>query len=264
MNIQEYISSGIVESYVMGLANDQERVEFEKNCGTYSEIAEAREAFELSLENAAMENAIVPAIDMKEKIWGTIQKEEKQAKIISMNEPRSSDKNATHVSVSWMKYAVAACLILLAGSAYWNYSLFTENKNLTNEKETYVAKLADFEKDMKSIIEPNPSFKIASLKGLDAAPQAITTVYWDTTSHDVYLLVNNLPKPASDKQYQIWALLDGKPIDVGLIDNEYFVGQKRLLIKAKNVQNAQAFAITLESKGGNPTPKGTMYVHGNL
>ncbi len=264
MNIQEYISSGIVESYVMGLANDQERVEFEKNCSIYPEIAKAREAFELSLENAAMENKIAPTLDMKEKIWNAIQQEEKQAKVISMNEPRSSDKNTNHISVSWMRYAVAACLILLAGSAYWNYSLYLENKNLTSEKEIYVAKLADFEKDMKSIIEPNPSYKIASLKGLEAAPQAITTVYWDTTSHDVYLLVNNLPKPASDKQYQIWALLDGKPIDLGLIDNEFFAEQKRLLIKAKNVQNAQAFAITLESKGGNLTPKGTMYVLGKL
>ena len=109
MNIQEYISSGIVESYVMGIANVQERAEFEKNCSTYPEIAKAREDFELSLENAAMENRVAPAIDMKEKIWNAIQQEEKQAKVISMNEPKSSDKNTNHVSVSWMKYAVAAC-----------------------------------------------------------------------------------------------------------------------------------------------------------
>ena len=55
MNIQEYISSGIVESYVMGIANVQERAEFEKNCSIYSELAEAREAFELSLEKAAFD-----------------------------------------------------------------------------------------------------------------------------------------------------------------------------------------------------------------
>jgi anti-sigma-K factor RskA len=259
LNSKEYISSGIVESYVMGLASLEEKAEFEANCAAYPEVAAARDAFELSLEKAAMENAIAPAKGLKEKIWNEIKQDDNKGKVISINKPAYEVSN-----FSWMKYAVAACLLLLAGSAYWNYSLYTSNIELKKEKENYVTRIADFEKEMK-IITPNPSFKIASLKGLEPAPQALTTVYWDTTSNDVYLLVNNLPKPASDKQYQIWALLDGKPIDLGLIDNEFFVDQKRLLIKAKNVQNAQAFAITLEKKGGSgATPQGTMYVLGNL
>jgi anti-sigma-K factor RskA len=259
VDIKAYISSGIVESYVMDLASLEERAEFEANCTAYPEVAAARDAFELSLENAAMENAIVPAKGLKEKIWNEIKQDDKRAKVVSINKPAYEVGN-----FSWMKYAVAACLLLLAGSTYWNYSLYTSNIELQKEKENYVTRIADFEKEMK-IITPNPSFKVASLKGMEAAPQALTTVYWDSTSTDVYLLVNNLPKPASDKQYQIWALLDGKPIDLGLIDNEFFVDQKRLLVKAKNVQRAQAFAITLEKKGGSgATPQGIMYVLGNL
>ena len=243
----------------MGLASLEERAEFEANCAAYPEIAAARDAFELSLEKAVMENAIAPAKGLKEKIWKEFQQDDNKSKVISINKPAYEDK-----SVGWMKYAIAACLLLLAGSAYWNYSLYTSNIELQKEKENYVTRIADFEKEMK-IITPNPAFKIASLKGLEPAPQALTTVYWDTTSTDVYLLINNLPKPASDKQYQIWAIMDGTPIDLGLIDNEFFVEQKRLLVKAKNVQKAQAFAITLEKKGGSvATPQGTMYVLGNL
>ena len=33
---------------------------------------------------------------------------------------------------------------------------------------------------------------------------------------------------------------------------------------AKEINGAQAFAITLEEKGGSPTPKGKMYTLGNL
>jgi hypothetical protein len=51
MNVREYISSGIIESYVMGLASETERQEFEANCMQYPEIAEARTAFEMALEN---------------------------------------------------------------------------------------------------------------------------------------------------------------------------------------------------------------------
>ncbi len=253
MNVQEYISSGNIESYVLGLASEEERKEFENMCSQYPEVLNARNAFELALEKSAIENAITPATDIKNKILLEISS---TAKVIPLSE-------APVKSINWFKYAAAACVVLLAGSLYWNISLMNKNQTLQNDYQSSVAKLSEMEKDFE-ILQQNPNVKMASMKGLETSPQAFATVYWDTTSHDVYLLMNNLPKPASDKQYQIWALLDGKPIDVGLIDNEYFIKQNRLLVKAKNVQNAQGFAITLEKKGGNPTPQGTMIVLGNL
>ena len=240
MNIKEYILSGIVESYVMGLASPEERAEFEQLCREYPELIEARTAFEIALEKQAMQNAIAPPASVKETILATI-------------------KAPRRMNV-W-KLAAAACLILLAGSVYLYLDLYNKNKKLKQEYSSTVTRLNDIENDMHVMME-NPSIKMASLKGTAMSPASYTTVYWDTASHDVWLLINNLPQPASDKQYQIWALLDGKPIDLGLIDNSWFIGQKKLLLKARNVQQAQAFAITLESKGGNPTPKGDMYVAG--
>ena len=51
MNTQEYISSGIVESYVLGLASEEERREFEKMCNQHPEVLAARNAFEIALED---------------------------------------------------------------------------------------------------------------------------------------------------------------------------------------------------------------------
>jgi anti-sigma-K factor RskA len=42
------------------------------------------------------------------------------------------------------------------------------------------------------------------------------------------------------------------------------VKQKRLLYRMKNVQNAQAFAITLEPKGGSEKPTTTPIALSNL
>ena len=50
------------------------------------------------------------------------------------------------------------------------------------------------------------------------ATSNIATVYWDTKSKDVYLIVNNLPEPPSDRQYQLWAIVDGQPVDAGVFD----------------------------------------------
>jgi anti-sigma-K factor RskA len=74
------------------------------------------------------------------------------------------------------------------------------------------------------------------------------------------MMINNLPQPASDKQYQLWALINNKPEDLGVFE----VKQQKLLVKMRNVRNAQVFAVTLEPRGGSPTPTGAMYVMGKL
>lgn len=264
MNVPEYISSGIVESYVLGLASPEERSEFEAMCRQYPEILAARTAFELTLEKQAFDNSITPTAGIKDKILEQIAT---PAKVISLQQPETRVRK-----INWLKYAVAASFILLAGSLYWNFSLSNKNQELVaaNKKlqtgyDSTVAQLSNIEKDLR-VIQQNPAVKMASMKGQPVSPDSYATVYWDTTSKDAYLLINNLPVPASEMQYQLWALLDGQPINLGLIDNDSFIKQKSLLIKGENVQNVQAFAITLEKKGRPDIskPEGQIYVMGQL
>jgi len=236
---------------VLGLASAEERREFEQMCLQYPEVLDARSAFELSLEKQAMENAIAPPADLKNKILNEIGS---TGKIVPM-------QSTSARSTNWMKYAAAACFILLAGSLYYNISLYNKNRSLQNDYKNTVAKLNEMETDMR-VITGRESIKMASLKGTDISPQSYTTVYWDTTSHDVYLMTNNLPVPANDKQYQLWAFINGQPVDLGYFD----IKKERLLIQAKNAQGVEAFAITLEKKGRpDPSkPEGAVYVMGKL
>lgn len=252
MNVQEYISSGIVESYVLGLASEEEKREFEQACSKYPEVLKARTDFELALEKQAVENGIQPAAGVKEKI---LQEIRSGTKITSL--PASARK------INWWKISAAACLALLAGTLYWIAVLSMENKKLKSSYNETVVRLNDFEKDFE-VMKTRQSIKMASMPGQAVSPSSYTTVYWDTATHDVYLLINNLPKPASNKQYQLWAFIDGKPVDAGLIENNWFADQKRLLIKAKNAQHAEAFAITLEDKdrADISKPGGDVYVLG--
>jgi anti-sigma-K factor RskA len=261
VNIKEYISSGIVESYVLGLASEQERSEFEHMCSLYPEVREARNFFEMELEKQASKSAISPPEEFKQKLFEVLKPGEKTSKF--------SNRTATSLhSLNWLKYALAACFILLAGSIYWNISLYNKNEqlkntnsNLENDVKDYSSKLAEIEKDAKML--QNPNIKMAALEGTQQSPQSFVTVYWDTTSKDVFLMINNLPQPASDKQYQLWALLNGEPIDLGVFEMKK---DKMLpIVQMKNAHNVQAFAITLEKKGGNSAPSmDAMYVKGEL
>lgn len=256
MNVQEYISSGIVESYVLGLASPEEQQEFESMCQQYPEVLAARNNFEIALEEQAMQNAVVPPVSFKQQVTAAVIGTAGTAKVIPVT-------SAPVVKTNWFKYAAAAAVILLAGSLYWNISLYNKNNQLKNDYTNSIAKLDDIQKQIDMIVQ-NPNVKMAAMKGMEKSPASFATVYWDSTSKDVYLVVNNLPEPPTGMQYQLWALLDGKPVDVGMIDNDWFLKQNKLVLKMKNTSGAQAFAITLEKKGGNPTPKGDMYTMGNL
>jgi anti-sigma-K factor RskA len=264
VNIKEYISSGVVESYVLGLLTAQERFEFEQYCEAYPELKEARTAFELALEKQAMENSIVPPADLKQKIASKIFDENKTAPVIPIQTAPSRKFN-------WARFVAAASIVLLAGSIWWNMNLRNENDKLKDDNAAIQNDLKISQDSIAQIIAmanhiQKEGMKMVGLNGTANSPKSFATVYWDTTSHDVYLLVNNLPTPASDEQYQLWALLKTnnqmQTIDLGMLQ----LSQKPLQVyKMTNAQSAQAFAITLEKKDGNPEPNlQKIYVMSNL
>ena len=234
----------------MDLATEAERHEFEKMCTQYPEIAEARKAFEIALESQLLKDAVQPPEFLQQQIKEKIKSPNKDA------DANHFEKIETPVRrMNAWRWVAAASLILLAGSIYWNVSankkyqeVLAKNQELENQVLQSTAQVSQMQDDIDKLQHP---MKTAALKSEDKS-RTFATIYWDTlsASKDVYLLINNLPKPASDKQYQLWALLDGKPIDLGMIEAK----QKRLLYQMKNVQKAQAFAITLEPKGGSPAP----------
>ena len=249
MNVKEYISSGIVESYVMGLASEQERTEFEMLCTQHPELIEARTNFELKLERQAMENAVSPSVGNKEKIWSVIQQlpSSNTSKIVNM-------ESATTRKSSGIRWVAAASIILLIAAGYFAYDFYTQNQKLRKSNNDLEARLNSVDSTMNKIKEDrdkmtNENTIVVNMVGTrPSSPSA--NIYWDTTSTNVFLVVKNMPKLASDKQYQLWALLDGKPTDLGLFDG----GNEKIILKMKNVQKADAFAITIEQKGNTGGP----------
>jgi len=270
VNVQEYILSGIVESYVMGLASAEDRAEFERMCAAHSEVREARNVFELQLEENLLQQKQEPPRELKSRIFSRIGME-KDEKI-----PRIPLQKPTLVPrAGFAKYVAAASLILLAGSVLLNLYLLEQYKKsiaqykelsstqtqIANTNQILQTRLTSYENAMS--LMKNPLMTIVKLPGLpnSPAPSSMATVYWNSESKDVYLLINELPKPVAGKQYQLWAIVDGKPVDAGIFDTDNGMS----FVKLKTIPKAEAFAITLEKKGGSETPTmDSMYVMGRV
>jgi anti-sigma-K factor RskA len=270
VNVQEYILSGIVESYVLGIASPEDSAEFERMCAAHSEVRAARDAFELDLEETLLTQRLDPPRELKSRIFSKIGMEK--------NEQTSQVRAAQPTLVpriGFARYVAAASLILLAGSVLLNLYLLNQYKksiaqykelvatetNMATANQVLQTKLESYEIVLG--VMKNPLMAIIKMPGVPTSPDpsSMATVYWNTSSKDVYLLVNQLRKPVSDKQYQLWAIVDGKPVDAGIFD----VGEGVSFVKLKTIPKAQAFAITLEKKGGSTTPTmGAMYVMGKV
>lgn len=297
MNIQAYIESGILEEYVLGTVTPQEKQEVECMSHIYPEIKEELLRTESALEEYALKHQATPPPSLKESIFAqmsfdALAEEASKAgdatddKTVSPTDATASPEplrtdarvidnifeplETREVTPFWSKLAVAAA-VLLALFAGWSAMQMTDMKSANNEA---VAKVESMEADMaamKSQAEYNqalatlfrsPSYKHVHLAGLPKSPESAVSAFWNTQTNEVLIDVQNLPAAPQGKQYQLWSIVDGKPVDIGMIDNA-FTGK---VIKMKNTKaGSVAFAITLEKEGGNPTPTmEEMYVMGKV
>jgi anti-sigma-K factor RskA len=91
------------------------------------------------------------------------------------------------------------------------------------------------------------------LHGMGVAPDAAAKIFWMKNTGEVYVDPSNLPELQPGKQFQLWAIVDGKPVDAGMILTSK-QGDKYRIQKMRSFGKAEAFAITIEKAGGSPTP----------
>ncbi len=257
MNINDYISSGILEQYVLGDTTPQERKEVECMSHIYPEIKEELNKVQIALEGFALDNAIEVPTHIKKNIFDQIEKEEVLAPVIPAKvvEFKLATIASTENKKSNKKYLVAASLALLIGasSVYFILNSNYQNKELAlnNKIETINKENAASEQSLKNQLailsdENNKSF-ILQGDAKKAAGKSMV-VLWNNKTGNVYVNNVQLPQTPTDKQYQLWALKDGKPIDLGVFN------ATEAIQNMKTVEGAQAFAVTLEPKGGSSSP----------
>ncbi|MEJ7738763.1 MAG: anti-sigma factor [Chitinophagaceae bacterium] len=262
MNIQEYIESGIIESCVLGLATRAEQQQLESMCLEYPEINNAKKAFELALENQLMKDVVTPPAGLKEKVFLSLNMHGVDK---SYSYKKENSYNAPVQRMYIWKWVAVASILLLLGSIYLTYSIRDEYQKLqtaTNQSGDPLNDSTYFDAIMvlKPIVE-KPSVKWSTMVEPTDSAHCMAHVYWDTLSTDTYLLIGNIPKPVSDKQFQLWEISGNRSVDLGVFD----VSKEGKLVQMRNVNNAKDFVITIEPRGGSATPTlKTRYAIGKL
>ena len=243
--------------YVTGAASPEETVQVIAWRNEYPGVAAEISRLEEVLEVYALAHAIEPSASLKNEILSGLDFPEKAV----------NPGSAKVVSLFPWRMAAAASILLLIGSTvlnifYYNKYTETDKKYLHGEEQLALLnnRVGSMDSDM-NIVRSRYSEPVA-LHGMEAAPDAGAKIFWMKNTGEVFVDPGNLPMAPHGKQYQLWAIVDGKPVDGGMISAND--GKKYSIQKMKTFGKAQAFAITLETEGGNPEPKGVMYVKGEI
>ncbi len=287
MTTDEYIASGILEMYASGGLPAAERQEVELMLKQHPELLAELNSIEETLERYAQLHATQPQAALKNRILTAIQNSEKSTPVAEpkLDEPDRGDLepkvipfSSTPVpeivrekSFNWLTAAAVILLLISAGLNFYFYNNWRNSEStlqLTLNQQQELAQnyqqakfeLVQTEKALH-VLEDLDTKHIA-LTGLPKSPDSRAVIHWDPKSKMVLLEVKKLPIAAAGKQYQLWALKNGKPINAGLFNPaDTLMGIQHM----KTIQDAEAFAMTLEPIGGSENPTmDEMYIMGKM
>lgn len=254
MNAEELIRSGLLEAHVFGRTSPEEARLVEGMRASEPAVRAELESIEMALEEEALRSAIAPPPAMKQAVLDRIAADAARTTTpVIPIAPRQERR---------FNWAVAASVAALLLSAAINFMQYRELRHvrgelarLENERSVLAEQLevqqAGFRHSQEQLaVLTNPRTQVVVLNGTPNAPAAKARIYWDKAAHLVHIDALTMDPPPAGMQYQLWALVDGKPVDAGVIG----LGPDQGLQRMNDVSEAQAFAVTLERSGGSPTP----------
>lgn len=259
--------------YVLDALEPEERNEFEEMLQNASE--DERELFQ-QMRSAA--NQMAFSIDgneaplaVRKRILKQVQPEDDENYETDINSQSSGGEDSDSFDRTTFAIAASFALLLVTLSlVFYSFNLRTEistQEEVIQEQQVRISELQseiEQKEELLSILESR-EVDLVLMSGMEANPNGYGKVIWDSESNRALLQVSNLPAVPSDKDYQLWIIKNNKPVSAGVFTvND---PEKDSFFKIEEMeaseQTADAFAITMEPKGGMPQPTGDMYLMGN-
>ena len=219
--------------------------EVERMATLYPEIKEELDAITETLSSYAKLHAIEPPAHLKEKVLSKILSDPNsdntfsasnnfttsaditEAKQIRMPVEPEVNSDRKESGFSW--WAVAASVLLLI-SAGLNFYFYNNWQNTENQYQLALASQNQYAQQVRQVnqkleltnaelaVITHTKTQKVNLKGLQKSPASAVVVFWNPNTKDVLLKVADLPTPPAGKQYQLWALENGKTVDAGMLE----------------------------------------------
>lgn len=249
MDINAYIESGILELYVAGKLSETENQEIYELLQQHPKLLQ--EVIEIEVAVLKLTAAVSPRAKGFESIKARLNTED--IKVVQLP-PRQNN---------WLNYTGWAAAIALAAGLFWTLNVKTdleqqlqtadiENQYLETQIEDARTDLAAT-KNLLNVIRDKDIIAVP-LGGQGDFASSFAKVYWNKADNTIYLDAEGLPNAPEGKVWQVWSLTLNPltPTSLGTIDD--FNTDDNKIFTIANVNESQAFGITLEPEGGSDGP----------
>lgn len=239
----------------MGLCSDEEKAAMELLRPQYAQLDNAISTFEKTFEKNLLQNVTMPDSETDAKVLSTLNSLQTPVIDIAANTNRQPPIR----KINWYKLMAAASVLLLVVSGFFNYTFYKKMNSqqlALNQKGLYSPlPLSDYE------VLKQPTITPIAMYGVDPYFKCRCTMFWDKSTGKVYVMIHHLIPSSSGTNYQLWAMVDKKPVSVGIMDDSI----RDRFIEMQNMPGgATAFIVTLEKKGGGITPSEETVLSGRI
>ncbi|HEY5751582.1 MAG TPA: anti-sigma factor [Chthoniobacterales bacterium] len=238
--------------YVLGELDEQQSVRFQEELAHDEELERfVFEIHETVAEMALAPNLRTPPPRVLERVLEQIRPAESEKKVTDSSGVGGSAPAAGKIirlNLNWVPWALAASLAIAC-------AVLAVDRSRLGRKI-----IALQEQDALS------QMKIATLTAqADAYAKVLAVVVWDPEKQQGILKMDQLARPAADRDYQLWIIdpSHAAPVSAGIIQ----VGEKGLtravFHPTQVIRSASQFAVSVERKGGAPAPQGPIILAGS-
>ncbi len=224
MRVQAFITSGVLEKYVLGMATGEEKTNVLEMASQHLEIKEELAAIRKTMRGYIISHRVAPPADLFEKVKSVTNK---QSASVSRTDAatRSASPTVTTVkrdharrgSNQLMPIGLGLLSIALIAVSFTAYSFFNDLKMVKQEvvdaqevveglkKELATEQTNTREVQAKLDFYLDPDNQILTLKGTNRAPQAKAVIFWNDKSKTCALEKASLPKLDDGNVAVVWS-----------------------------------------------------------
>lgn len=261
MDIEKYISSGVLELYLTGTLTEEENWEVYQNALDHPRIKEEI----VSIEAAIFElsRSVSPKISRKKGF------DDLKNRIGQGESVQSSEK-----TINWNVYGTVAAAVLLVVGLLLSLNKISQLKSNINsidqQNQVLQFQMVEIEDSLAKSKEllttlRNENTLVIPLIGQEVSPNSMAKVYWNKEQQKLFIDAQGLPKPPDGFIYQVWSLQLNPftPTSLGILDGFLIDENEVFALENLNITETEAFGITLEPEGGSETTTlGQLYVLG--
>ena len=251
--LHNFLNSNLLNKYLVGDTSLEESKEVEHFISTYSEVAQTYEKLQDNLEIVTKAGAVEAPKNILSDILESLEETKvEDPKVIQLVRKRKT---------AWYSIAASAAAILFAATSFM---LYQKNIQLNSENNVVVEEIYDLRSDIESnnskldelsrelLKLNNPDSKKYVINGNERAKNLRTVAYINPVEKTSMIDVITLPQLPKEQQYQIWAELQDRMVNLGILDES-----DRKLKQIPYMEDALALSIKIGTKGDNASENDT-------